>query len=208
MATAPTTFIMVPGSNGQEPQPGIVYTDANKSIAGITMPWVLNASGILVPWPVAADGTPQVELNGSNVPQAQVETFINNAYNVSGVTAGTVYYNNGPNGIGPGNPVAVAGYNRRSLAVYNNANQSVTIQLLIQTTFGAPYNSAMFVAQDASKTLNPGTFNIYDVNDFPHIDVPTDYLTVSFVYATVPTLDGAGTAGTTPQLTIGVVASN
>ena len=53
------TFTLIPGGNI------LAVQDANGSVAEAITPWVLNASGIFVPWPVASDGTPQVELNGS-----------------------------------------------------------------------------------------------------------------------------------------------
>lgn len=65
MATAPNAFTFVPGPSGAQAQAALVYADANGSLANVTSPWVLGPSGLYLSWPVAADGTPEVELTGS-----------------------------------------------------------------------------------------------------------------------------------------------
>lgn len=63
MATAPSQYSLIGGASGN--LPALAYKDANGSFANVTMPWVLNSSGILVPWPVDSNNNPQVSLTGS-----------------------------------------------------------------------------------------------------------------------------------------------
>ena len=70
MPTAPTQYTLIPGSQGS--LPGLVYTDANGSLANVTTPWVLNSAGVLVPWPTAS-GTPQVSLAAGTAAIGQAE---------------------------------------------------------------------------------------------------------------------------------------
>ena len=136
-----------------------------------------------------------VQATGSNVQQTQLEAYLANAVNVSGVGAGVPQYTFA-------DAAKVVGYGKRALFINNNANQAVNLQPGLQTTDGlAPVNGDYNVV-DAAVTIAARATVILDSNDFKHIDAPTDWMIASYTYATTPTLDGAGTAGSTPELTI------
>lgn len=63
--TAPTAYILVPGPANAPDLAALALADSNGSLASVTTPWLLNSSGIYIPWPVTADGTPEVQLTGS-----------------------------------------------------------------------------------------------------------------------------------------------
>lgn len=66
MANAPTQYTLIPGPSTQDPAQGaLVVADGNGGLASIVTPWLLNASGIYIPWPVSAGGHPQVDVTGS-----------------------------------------------------------------------------------------------------------------------------------------------
>lgn len=69
--SAPSKYTMISGTGTTTQYPALVYTDANGSIATVTNPWYLNASGILIPAPVDANGVPQMSMTGSSPTDAQ-----------------------------------------------------------------------------------------------------------------------------------------
>lgn len=64
--TAPTQYTLIPGPSTPDPAQGaLVVADGNGGLASIVTPWLLNSSGIYIPWPVSAGGHPQVDVTGS-----------------------------------------------------------------------------------------------------------------------------------------------
>lgn len=146
-------------------------------------------------------GASNVQLAGSNITNVYKKWVQDNAYSVLGITPGAWSY-------GTSSPSLVTGYGHKGIWVYNNANQTVTIQPVVETTTDGTNIPGLYAALDATKTVAAGASAWLTSTDFPHLDSPYEYLSIAFQYSVAPTLNGAGTGGTTPLLTIVIVGTN
>lgn len=170
MATAPTQYTDVPGPAGALSQAALVYQDANGSYASVTTPWVLNSAGIYVPWPVAADGTPEVELTGSLAPLTAATPVLIMSVAYSSFAASTTLY-----------VVQTGALHRnaraRTLSVYNDLNEALSSLSFFPFDSAVP-SQALVHSVSAFSPPGAGQVEVDDSHSIPMLGSAVDSISI------------------------------
>lgn len=179
---APSQYTMISGAGTSTQYPALVYTDANGSIATVTNPWYLNASGILVPAPVDTNGVPQMSMTGSS---ATVDSVVVGDPSV-------VATNFIPTTAGVASAIIKSGLftrnaKRRCLIFFNNGSESATVSVYLwdninPTTLGTPASASVVIPSKSSYNMGP--------SEYPAISDPVNSCVILVTQTTLSVTDG------------------